>query len=173
MRISTLAGSIVGLLTAMAFVAPASIPASDAMADPCCAITAIDAAKRLVTVKPNAGWVAFEVTLADAAPLRGLRRGQAASLSNATLTLFVYPAAGPVRAISVTSITVKPLAGASTTGAVANAASSTPPGTFRRDPGKKGGCAKLKESSTEQCILTHDGSAEGKGCEYYCVPINR
>jgi len=180
MKLSTRAGSMFGLLTAVTLAGAGSYPAPAAkagpalyLATPCCGITAIDAAKQLVTVKANEGWVAFEVKVANAAQLRGIRRGQAAGLSKATMTLFVYPVGGAVQAIKVTNISAMSLVGASTTGAVANAASGVPQGDFRREPGKKGGCKQLKESATEQCILTHDGTAEGKGCEYYCVPINR
>ena len=111
MRIPTLAGSMVGLLTAMVAVPPAS--PSRSMSEPCCNITAIDAAKRLVTVTANQGWAVFEVTIADAAQLRTIRRGQAAGLSQTTLTLFVYPTGGSVQAIRVTGIAVKPPAGPS------------------------------------------------------------
>ena len=124
----------------MVAVPPAS--PSRSMAQPCCNITAIDAAKRLVTVTANQGWAVFEVTIADAAQLRTIRRGQAAGLSQTTLTLFVYPTGGSVQAIRVTGI-------------------------CREATGRP------ERPTTEQCFLTDDRSAEGKGCEYYCVPINR
>lgn len=157
------------LLLATVAMAPAgrATPQQD-RGEPCCAITAIDAARRLVTLRHSQGSTTFEVLLADAAQLRQLRVGQRVSLSGASRTLVVPRGASP-QLLRATTIRATPPAQAPG-GAVASAASA-PPGDFRRSPATKGKCAPIKETPTEQCVLTHDLSGSGRGCEYYCVPL--
>lgn len=157
-----------GLLAGLALAPTRAAMPQQNPVQPCCSITAIDAAGRLVTLRHNQGSTTFEVLLADAAQVRQLRVGQRVSLSGVSRTLVVPRGAAPLllRATTIRAMPPEPAPG----GAVASAASA-PPGDFRRSPATKGKCAPIKETPTEQCVLTHDLSGSGRGCEYYCVPL--
>ncbi len=141
--------------------------------EPCCGIVSVDAARKLVAIQASGMTKGlFEVTVADAAQLRSLAKGQPVSLSGSTLTLLVHGNGATPQSIRLTNVRYVASAGAGpTTGAVASAASSPPPGDFRRDPTIKGGCPALKETPTQQCVLTQDNSSSGRGCEYFCVSL--
>jgi len=135
----------------------------------CCNITSVDAAKQTVTVKTANGKHSFALKLADATSVKLLRSGTSVSFSNEELTLW----AG-TQAVKLQSITYVPVANPSG-GAVASGATSgtaRPPRWIRKGA-RSGRCPPSKQVATEEgmadCVLTHDRTAEGKGCEYFCV----
>ncbi len=162
---ATLLGA--GLLAGLALAPTKAAMREQDPAEPCCSITAIDASRRQVTLQHNQGSTTFEVLLAAGAQLRQLQVGQRVSLSGVSRTLVVPRGVSPLllRAATIRAIPREPAPG----GAVASAASA-PSGDFRRSPATKGRCPSIKETPTEQCVLTHDLSGSGQGCEYYCVP---
>jgi len=151
-------------LALLVVAAPGRTDPAPSAAEPCCAIASVDAAKLTVTVKTNDGKHTFAMKLANAASARGIRQGTPVSFSNEELTLW----AG-TRAVKLVSITYVPVA--SQSGAVASAATS--PGKWIRRAPQGGKCPSTKTVTTStgsvDCVLTHDRTAEGKGCEYYCV----
>jgi hypothetical protein len=155
--------TFLGLAVALAAIEPAL--ASEA----CCSVAALDVARQQVTLRTNDGRASFVLAVADASKLRGLKVGQPASLSGAERVLYVQGAT-PL-SIPLASVRYVPAAPQQPSGAVASAASSGAPGTFKRDAPRGGKCPPIKETSTEQCVLTHDRTGEGKGCEYFCVPL--
>lgn len=152
-------------LVLMAGAAPSLINPTSSAGEPCCAIASVDAAKQTVMVKTSDGKHSFAMKLADATSVRMLRPGTPVSFSNEALSLW----AGS-RAIKLQSITYVP---ATTTGSgvVANPVSS--PGKWILRAPRGGRCPPNKTVITEtgsvDCVLTHDRTAEGKGCEYFCI----
>jgi hypothetical protein len=141
--------------------------------EPCCSVVSVDAARKVVAVQPSGAKGLFEVTVADAAQLRTLAKGQSVSLSGSPLTLLVYGNGADPQSIGLANVRyVASASTGSTTGAVGSAASNSPSGgTFRRDGTINGGCPAIKETPTQQCVLTHDNSSSGRGCEYFCVSL--
>jgi len=141
-------------------------------AEHCCAVVSVNPATKVVTIQAKAAnKAAFEVTLADAAALRKVAKGQPVSLNGSDMTLLLHlPGAAPT-SVKVTNVRYVSAGQSAGSGAVASAASSSSNGIFRRDGPTRGVCPPIKETSTQQCVLTHDNTSSGRGCEYYCVPI--
>lgn len=156
-------------VAAVAIAEPAS-SGSD-MVEACCSVTAVDARTGAVTVRHGRLSLTWQITLADPAQARGVRVGQQVSFSTNPSVLALSGRNGTPLLLPAASIRQASAEPVGTSGAVASAASSSSTGTFRRDAPRGGKCAPIKETPTQQCVLTHDLSGEGKGCEYFCVPI--
>jgi hypothetical protein len=137
--------------------------------EPCCAITGIDAARGAVTVKDKSGRFTFTLTLANQLAVADLRVGRAVGFSNASKTLFLSAVRGqsaqqlPLRQIQFAGFS----SGGVQIGAVGSGASS---GGFQNPPdGKCGKVGEIKETPTQQCVVTQ---SSGPGC-LFCVPIKK
>jgi hypothetical protein len=169
MSIKRAFGALLGAATAVVLLGATRGGLAQQDAEPCCGIVAVDGARGVITLKDKSGRFTFHATLVDVKQAAVLRAGQAVSLSGESKTLFVAGVgAQAARDLRIADVRFGGFSPSGSPGAVGSAASSTPVGKFTRQGNNKR-CPKIKESATEQCVLTHETPSM---CEYYCVPIN-